>query len=282
MSGSSNPTAPVNAVSVALRAVFALACPFDRERRALDGGHYLHSGSDAAKIGPGLGDDTIKPIVIAGWIVVREASPLDPCRATQGQRVLNGAVPPANLLRILLSSVLRVMDDEVSMREKFAMTQVFAEDLAYSVCKMPGMRFVIGCVYDRCTLRFEPVAKRQRWVIQVTCPNRDVCDLKGAFYKLMVSDSRAEVVQLDWEVGILHLAFEGIPQRSVHSFGCIKVPLILWREERREEWDTLDVVPMRMAEQYVSPERLAMRSEQILAELPYAGSAVYNDERAIA
>jgi len=42
------------------------------------------------------------------------------------------------------------------------------------------------------------------------------------------------------------------------------------------------VVPMRMAEQYVPPERLAMRSEQILAEQPNTGSAVYNDERAIA
>src|SRR5262245_18610928 len=112
------------------------------------------------QVSAGFRDYAIDRIVIAGRVVMRQGKPFDPCRATHRHCVLNGAMPPADLLWVLLGSVLGVMDDEVRAGEKLAMPQVFAADFACSIGKMPVMRLVIGCINDRCTLDLKPVSKR--------------------------------------------------------------------------------------------------------------------------
>src|SRR5262249_26858100 len=111
----------------------APAITFDRECRTLDCCQYLYI-LRALNCRPRLGEDTVETVVISRWIMMREANSLGVCGATQGQCVLHCAVPPTNLLRILLSRELRIMNDEVSSREKFAMLQIFADDITSSVC----------------------------------------------------------------------------------------------------------------------------------------------------
>ena len=209
---------------------------------------------------------------------MRQGNPFDSCRATHRQRVLNSAMPPTDLLRILLSNVLGVMDDKVRACEKFAMPEVFAADLACSIGKMPGMGFVIRCVNDRRTLGFKPVAKRQRRVVQVAGPDCDVSNPKFSFDKRMVSNHCAELVQLYREVGILHLTSEGVAQRCAHSLGGVKVPCIARREEWSEERYALDVVPMRMADKNVPFNRPRLGRKQVLPELTDASPAVNDNE----
>jgi len=228
------------------------------------------------QVGADFRDYAIDRIVIAGWVVVRQGNPFDSCRATHRHCVFNGAMPPADLLWVLLSNVLGVMDDEVRACEKLAMAKVFAADLACSIGKMPGMRLVIRCINDRRTLGLKPVTKRQRGVIQVAGPECDVSDPNGTFYQLMVSDLCAELVQLYREVGILHLAFESVAQRLAHSLGGVKVPLIASRKERLEERDALDVVPMRMADENVPLKGRRLSRKQMLPE-PTDASPAVND-----
>jgi hypothetical protein len=45
------------------------------------------------------------------------------------------------------------------------MLQILADDISSSVCKIAGMRLMIGRINDRCALALEPVAKRQRRMI---------------------------------------------------------------------------------------------------------------------
>src|ERR1700726_3717007 len=99
------------------------------------------------------------------------------------------------------------MDYEVRVRQKFAMPQIFTADLAWSICQMPRMRFVIGCVNNRGICGLKSVTKRQRRMIQVAGADCDVFDPKGSFDKLVVPDLSAEFVQLNRKVGILHLTF---------------------------------------------------------------------------
>jgi hypothetical protein len=228
------------------------------------------------QVGAGFRDNAIDRIVIAGWVVVRQGNSFNSCGATNRYCVLNGAMPPADLLWVLLSNVLGVVDDEVRAREKLAMPQVFAANLACSIGKMPGMRLVIRCINDRRTLGLKPVTKRQRGVIQVAGPDRDVSDPKGSFYQLMVSDLCAELVQLYRKIGILHLAFESVAQRLAHSLGGVKVPLIASRKERSEERDALDVVPMRVADKNVPLKSRRLSRKQMLPE-PTDASPAIND-----
>ena len=107
---------------------------------------------------------------------------------------------------------------------------------------------MIRCINDGCIFGLKPVAKRQRRMIQVAGPDRDVSDPKSAFDQLMVSDLRAEFVQLNWEVGILHLTFESVAQRLTHAFGSVQVPRVARGEEGSKEGYALDVVPVRMAD----------------------------------
>src|SRR5262245_66529328 len=116
---------------------------------------------------------------------------------------------------------------------------------------MARMRLVIRSIIDRRTLGFESVSKRQRGVIQVAGPDRDIGDSKSSLYQLMVSDLGAELVQLYRGVGILHLTFESLAQRLAHSLGGVKVPFVTSGKEWSEERDALDVVPMRMADKNV-------------------------------
>src|SRR5215475_8423025 len=141
---------------------------------------------------------------------------------------------------------------------------------------MPGMRLVIRCINDRSTIGLNPVAKRQRGVIQVAGPDRGISDLKGSFYQLMVSDLCAELVQLYREVGILHLAFESVAQRLAHSHGGVHVPLIASRKQRSEERDAVDVVPMRMADKNVPLKSRRLSRKQMLPE-PADASPAVND-----
>src|SRR5262245_34748463 len=116
---------------------------------------------------------------------------------------------------------------------------------------MPGMWLVIRCINDRRPLGLKPVTKRQRGMIQIARPDRGIGDPKGSFYQLMIANLRAELVQLYREIGILHLAFESVAQRLAHSLRGVNVPLIASGKERSEERNTLDVVPMRMANKNV-------------------------------
>src|SRR5215813_8175300 len=159
------------------------------------------------------------------------------------------------------------------------MLQILADDVSSSVCKISSMRLVIRGINERCALAFEPVTKRQRRMIEIVGPDRDVSYFKGTLNKLMVSNPSPEVIQLNGKIGILHLAFQSVAQGSVHPLRRIKIPLITRREERREKWDPLDVVPMSVTDQYVPSERGSLSSNQVLAEQTNASTAVDDDER---
>jgi glutamate-5-semialdehyde dehydrogenase len=73
-----------------------------------------------------------------------------------------------------------------------------------------------------------------------------------ALDEVVVLDRGAEVEELDREVGVLHLARERLVDRRVEAAGPVHVPHVARHEQRREERQPLDVVPVRVPDEQVA------------------------------
>jgi hypothetical protein len=64
----------------------------------------------------------------------------------------------------------------------------------------------------------------------------------------VVSDRRTQLLELEREIRVLHLSRECLTQRPAQTARRIDVPLVSGLEERRKERQTLNVVPMGVAD----------------------------------
>ena len=76
----------------------------------------------------------------------------------------------------------------------------------------------------------------------------------------------------------MHLTGERFAHGLVETLGTVNVPLIARYEERGEEWDPLDVIPVRVADEDMTAQAVSPARHQILAEGMCAGPAVNDDE----
>jgi len=156
---------------------------------------------------PGRGHEAVQRLVVPQRVVVKEIEPPDPRRASDLHDILPRAVAPARLGRVLLRRVLRVVDHEVSAGEEFNVPAVLAGDLA-GACRrqQPRVGLVVRGVHDRDAVGLEPVAERERRVVQVAGRDLEVADREGALDEIVVADGGAELLERDGEVGVLHLS----------------------------------------------------------------------------
>src|SRR5260221_11711103 len=90
----------------------------------------------------------------------------------------------------------------------------------------------------------------------------------------MVSDRRIELFQQNRKIGVLHLPCESLAYRLRETVGRINVPLVARHKQRSKEGPTLDVVPMRVADQHMADQRPWSGLHEQLAELAGAGTAL--------
>src|ERR1700719_469969 len=81
---------------------------------------------------------------------------------------------------------------------------------------------------------------------------------------------------------MLHLACEYFAQRHLSPLRPANPEAIGCAEQRREEWETLNVVPVRVSEQDRCRDRATRLLHPLIAEQPRAGSAIQDHARAIA
>ena len=79
-----------------------------------------------AELGLGVLDDAIERVVVPKRVVVGQREPPGPGTAAHRERVLDGAMAPARLGRVLGGGVLRVMDHEVGARQELGVAPVLA------------------------------------------------------------------------------------------------------------------------------------------------------------
>ena len=51
------------------------------------------------------------------------------------------------------------------------------------------------------------------------------------------------------KIGILHLPGQGFTQGLAEALRAVYVPFVTGHKKQSKEWDALDVIPMRMADQ---------------------------------
>src|SRR5262245_27908528 len=132
---------------------------------------------------------------------------------------------------------------------------------------------------DNCrAIRLEPISQRQRRMVQVMSDDFDVVDVEGTFDKIVIAGWSSEWSRRCGKGGVLHRTGERFAHGLVKTLGTVNVPLVARHEERGEEWDPLDVIPVRVADEDMTAQSFGPARHQILAEGMCAGPAVNDDE----
>ena len=92
----------------------------------------------------------------------------------------------------------------------------------------------------------------------------NIVDIDGAFDKLVIADLGSALIKRDGEVRILHLSGQGLTQGLAEALGAVYVPFVAGRKKWIKEWDALDMIPMRMADQDVAAQALGAARHQLL------------------
>ena len=101
-------------------------------------------------------------------------------------------------------------------------------------------------------------------MIQILGGDFDIVDIEGALDEVVIANLSPELIEWDGEIGILHLAGQGFTQGLAEALRAVYVPFVPGHKKRSEEWDALDVIPMRMTDQDVAAQALRAGSDQIL------------------
>ena len=255
---------------------------FDRE--ALGSGQDVPGVTGRPGASPGIVDQGVDRVIVASGIVVVQRH-LGDAGVTGGvDDVLDGAVAPTDPDRVFGGHVLGVMNQQIGVLEEGGVMNVgLADREVASVGQMLVVRFVIGRVHHGRSVCLEPISETQRRVIEVLRRHGDVTDLDDAFDEIVVVDSGSHLVGGDREVRILHLACQRVPDRVAQSARPVDVPGVPGSEQRGEERDPLDVVPVRVTDQQVTVDRRpTCRLDQMPAEVVRSRTAVDHDQRSAA
>src|SRR5215831_5791447 len=104
-------------------------------------------------------------------------------------------------------------------------------------------------------------------MIQVAGGDLNVVNLETALDKVMKANARSEFIKRNREIGILHLAGERIAQRLTEPRRAVDVPLTTTNKQRCKERESLNVIPVRVADQEAAPHGSRGISQQGLAEI---------------
>ena len=152
------------------------------------------------------------------------------------------------------------MNDDVGALQKLNVSGVIAIRRHVSAPAQRRIeRLVVGDVADHSAVALHAIPKCERRMVQVLRPYHQIADLESALDQLVERDFGPNLVERHREVLIVHLAGKRLVQRHVEASGTVHVP-VASAEERFEERETLDVVPVGVAEEDRSGHRIAAGS----------------------
>src|SRR5262245_28701 len=153
---------------------------------------------------------------------------------------------------------------------------VFARVLKIRAVGTPE-RFVIRDVHHRGSTAGNAVRDRWRRVVQILRFDQDFTNPKEPFLQFREMNSAGEVMQLYREVGVLHLSGQRVFKTSLKPGRSVDVQFCARKKSRSEERETLNVIPMSVADQQVNPVGSGTRFQKIESEFADTGSAIKNN-----
>src|SRR5262249_9412499 len=147
--------------------------------------------------------------------------------------------------------------------------------------RIAPMRLVIDRIRNDDPIGFEPVPEGESRMIQVLSDDACLADLEAALGQVVEADRGPTLPDRDRKAGVLHLPRWRRRGLLVEAAWRIDVPLVLTVEERREEREALNVVPVGVRDQEVAAQGTLVGGGQCESELVRAGTAVQNNKGAI-
>ena len=224
-------------------------------------------------------DELVDRRIVAQRIVVGECELPHPRRPGHRHRVFDRAVAPADLHRVFAGEILRVMHHEVGAGEELGVAAILPGDVAVAGREAARMRLVIAGINHRDAVGLDAIAQGERRVVEIARGHLDVVDPQPSLDQLMIADRRAELLDAHWKIGVLHLAGERVAQCLAEAARRVDVPFMPGLEQRPEERDALDVVPVGVADQDMAAQ-LSAAGHQLVSENRGARPHVEHDQRA--
>ena len=179
--------------------------------------------------------------------------------------------------------VLRVVNDEIGTLEKLHVAPIFVVDGLGAdgrVERVQGVRLVIAGVDHGGAIDFEAKTECERGVVQILRGHANRTDLEDALRQVGVAEFGHQGIQVDGRVLVGHLPGEGGLQPPITPARGVHRPSRALDEERIEEREPLDVIPVGVADQQVPDDGFAALRQRF-AEPVRARPAVQYDERSI-
>jgi hypothetical protein len=164
---------------------------------------------------------------------------------------------PADLGWIFFGSVLRVVDEEIRAIDEFGVSQILPGDIPLAGCQHARVGFVVTGIHHRYPVGLQPITERERWMIQIVGGDFDIVDIEGALNEVVIANPSSALIEWDREIGVLHLPGQGFTQGLAETLRSVYVPFVTGHKKRSEEWDALDVIPMRMADHEVAAQAVS-------------------------
>jgi len=122
---------------------------------------------------------------------------------------------------------------------------------------------VITGIHQCCPIDLQAITKRKDGMIRISRRDSDIANCKTAFHKVVIADVGSALVKRNGEIHVLHLPCQSLMQRLTQSPRAVYVPFVPARKKRIKEWDTLDVIPMRVTDQNVPASALIVTRNQL-------------------
>src|SRR5262245_33790847 len=202
-----------------------------------------------------------------------------------GNSVIDGPlgrrVAPTQLLRILLDRILSVVDHQVGVGEELDMASVLT--VHEGLPGEPGrwircVRLVIGRVHDHHTAGLQTVAERESGMVQILRDDAHTADHEAIFDEVVKARCGPELRERNGKVVVLHLSGQDPFQLLSDRTRSVDVPYIARHEERREEREALDVIPVGVRDQQMAVARGLAPGHQRVSQLVSAGPTVKDQE----
>ena len=246
-------------------------------------GRAEHFDAGAGGMPARLRHQRVDAVVVAQRVMVEQRQLAHPPGRGHVDREFSRAVAPADVGLVFGPRELRVVDQQVGAVDEAGELALFGGlRWPLAACQRQRMRLVVGGVDDGRAVGLDAVAQRQRRVVHVVGADAHVVDLERALGQVVVAHPGGELLECDGEVGVLHLAGQRVADRRPHAARAIDVPLELGVEQRCQEGQTLDVVPVGVADEDVAAPRATGFCQQRLAQRVGTGAAIEQDQHATA
>ena len=225
-------------------------------------------------------DQPVDGVVVAGRVVMEERQLRHAGPHAGVDDVFDGAVAPPDLVGVLLGKVLGVVNHEIGIRQKPRMLHVAATCRQVSApAEFTIVRLVIARIDHTRTVDLEAIAERQRRVVEVLGDDGRVLDRQLSFDEIVIVDVGTELIDRDREVRVLHLSGKRLGQGVAETPRAVDVPVVVGPEHRGEERKPLDVVPVGVADQQVSVDRLTFGPLAEIETQPVRTRTAVDDEQ---